>query len=83
MPSLHSDPRGWAGSMVKTWPRLVLMATLHIAFIWFAVYMAADSGLRSGLIASLYIALMQVFLLYALRRLYFDGQSKGVGSNAV
>jgi hypothetical protein len=55
---------------------------LLLGVIGGTVYIAADSGLRSGLAAALLLALFQLMLLYALRQLLIRVQGKGK-ANAV
>jgi hypothetical protein len=67
---LFSNPREWAKSAVGSWWRFAFMAVGNTAFILYAVYIAAESGLRSGLSIVVMPVLFQLMFLYALRRIY-------------
>ena len=67
---LFSDPRSWAKSAVGSWWRFASMATALPAFCVYAVFVAAESGFRSGLIIAITPIMFQLFFLYALRRMY-------------
>ena len=67
--SLFNDPVKWSAQAVGTWPRLFLLWALLLVVIGATVYVAADSGLRSGLAAASFLAVYQLILLYALREL--------------
>jgi hypothetical protein len=83
MDTLFSNPRNWTGQMVKTWMRFWFMGLSLTAFIVYAVYSAASWGLRSGMAAALFVVLFQFYMLYALRRLYFQTEPGEGKTNAV
>ena len=67
---LISDPRKWTKSAVGSWWRFWFMAVILSVMSVYAVFVAADSGFRSGLIAALMPLMFQLAFLYALRRMY-------------
>ena len=67
---LFTDPRTWTHSAVGTWWRFAFIAVLNSALLIFAVFVAADSGFRSGVIAAVMPIMFQLLFLYALRRMY-------------
>ena len=67
---LFTDPRNWTKSAVGSWWRFWFMATILSAMSVYAVFVAAESGFRSGVIAVLMPLMFQFFFLYALRRMY-------------
>lgn len=67
---LFSNPRKWTESAVGSWWRFAFMAIVNTTFILYAVYVASDSGLRSGMSVVLMPVIFQLFFLYALRRMY-------------
>jgi hypothetical protein len=74
--SLRNDPVKWSAQAVSTWPRLLFLWVLLLGMIGGIVFIAADSGLRSGLAAATFLALFQLMLLYALRRLLLRVQGQ-------
>ncbi len=66
---LFTHPRAWARSAVGSWGRFAFMALATAGFTVLAVYLAAEDGLRTGLAVALFPVLLQLQLLYALRRL--------------
>ncbi len=74
--SLFNNPVKWSAKAVSTWPRLLLLWALLLVVIGGTVYVAADSGLRSGLAAASFLALYQLILLYALRQLLIRVQGQ-------
>jgi hypothetical protein len=83
MEKLFSNPRGWTGHLVKSWFRFWLTWAGLTAIIAYAIFQAADSGVRSAFGLSLFIVVMQFYMLYALRRLYFEAEGKARAVNAV
>jgi hypothetical protein len=73
---LFADPRAWTKSAVGTWWRFAFVAIMLSGLFVAAVFIAAESGLRSGLSAVVGPIVFQIFVLYALRRMY--RQSTGV-----
>ncbi len=69
---LFSNPLKWSESAVGSWWRFAFAGICMSLFILNAVYMAAESGLRSGLCAAFLPVAWQFMHLYALRRLSSD-----------
>ena len=67
---LFTDPRNWTKSAVGSWWRFWLMAIILSGLFVYAVFVAAESGFRSGLVVALMPMMFQLFFLYALRRMY-------------
>lgn len=67
---LFTDPRKWSHSAIGTWWRFRFIAFANAGLLANAVYVAADSGLRSGLGAELMPLVFHLLFLYALRRMY-------------
>ena len=68
------DPLGWSASMVGSWVRLCLYALFFAAFLIYTVVDAAASGWRSSLGSMFFLSILQVQILYALRRLVLRAQ---------
>jgi len=67
---IFNDPRSWTRSAIGTWWRFAFIAIANAGFLVNAVYVAADSGFRSGLAAAFMPLVFQLLFLYALRRMY-------------
>lgn len=67
---LFTDPVRWTRSAVGSWWRFSFMVTTLTALFVYAVFVAAESGFRSGVIVAMMPIMFQVFSLYALRRIY-------------
>jgi hypothetical protein len=67
---LFTNPRQWTRSAVGSWWRFTFVAIANAALLVNALYVAANSGMQSGLAAALFPLLFQLFFLYALRRMY-------------
>lgn len=65
---LFTDPRTWTKHAVGSWWRFALMATILSAWSVYAVFVAAESGVRTGVVMSLTPIMFQLFFLYALKR---------------
>jgi hypothetical protein len=80
---LFSDPRKWTKSAVGSWWRFWFMAIAISVMSVYAVFVAADSGFRSGLIVALMPLMFQFFFLYALRRMYRQATGEELAVSAV
>lgn len=67
---LFTNPRKWTHGAVGTWWRFLLVAIFTVGLTIYAPYVAAESGLKSGLAAALMPIMFQLMFLYALRRMY-------------
>ncbi|HVE89383.1 MAG TPA: hypothetical protein VNA44_06740 [Burkholderiaceae bacterium] len=70
MGSLLTDPVGWSGSMVKSSFRFATFAIFFAVVLLVIVYVAEIRGWRGALGPAIFLGLFQLYLLYALRRLY-------------
>lgn len=69
---LFENPREWTRSAVGSWWRFAFMAIGCVGLMIYAVYAAAESGLRSGLSVAALPIIFQLLFLYALRRMYLQ-----------
>ncbi len=65
---LFEDPKEWTRSAVGSWWRFAFMAIGNIGLMFYALYVAAESGLRSGIFVAALPMMFQLLFLYALRR---------------
>jgi hypothetical protein len=80
---LFTDPRNWSKSAVGSWWRFCFMVIAMSGLSVYAVFVAAESGFRSGLIVALMPIMFQVFFLYALRRMYHQATGEEGATSAV
>jgi hypothetical protein len=80
---LFTNPREWAKGAVGSWWRLAFVTAGSIGFIIYAVYAAAEDGVRLGLGVAILPSMLQFYSLYALRRMYLQAIGAEVDKNAV
>jgi hypothetical protein len=66
---LFSNPHKWAASMVVTWPRFWTFAVALTGVLAYVVYSAAFEGWRPAAAIAVFLAVYQLGILYALRRI--------------
>ena len=76
---LFTEPRKWTQRAVASWCRFGFIAAAEAAFIIYAVYVAAESGLRSGLAAAVMPIWFLFLILYALRRMHLQAMGTEAG----
>ena len=80
---LFTNPRQWTKGAVGSWWRFGFLTAVLGAISVYSVYVAAESGFRSGLVIALMPMMYQVMFLYALRRMYLQATGvEGVKSAA-
>ena len=74
--SLFSNPHKWAASMVSTWPRFWAFAVVLTGILAFVVYSASTEGWRVAWSLAVFLAVYQLGMLYALRRILLSAPGK-------
>ena len=73
MNGLFTNPVGWSGEMVRTWPRFWCFGVVLTLLIAWALDMAGQGSWRAVMLGAIVVlGAYQLMLLYAMRRMYLE-----------